>query len=48
METVIQKAFIKGLEIHKPGQLGLAKKLYTSVIAIKPKHARAIYNTGII
>ena len=46
MESVIQEALVKGVEMHKSGQLDLAKQLYASVIAVEPRHADANHNTG--
>jgi hypothetical protein len=36
MEDTLQEALTKGVEMHKSGQLDLAKQLYTSVIQFEP------------
>ena len=48
MEDIVQEALTKGVEMHKAGQLDLAKQLYASVIQLKPRHADANHNLGVI
>ena len=48
MKTAIQETFDKGVEMHKAGQLDLAKQLYAAVILLEPQHADANHNLGVI
>ena len=48
MEEIIQEALTKGVEMHKAGQLDLAKQLYASVIQSEPRQADANHNLGVI
>ena len=48
MESIVEEALMKGVEMHKAGQFGLAKQLYSSVIRVEPKHADANHNIGVI
>ena len=48
MESIVEEALTKGFELHKAGQIDLAKQLYSSVIKIEPKQPDANHNLGII
>ena len=48
MEDTLQEALTKGVEMHKSGQLDLAKQLYTFVNQFEPRHADANHNLGVI
>ena len=48
MDNILQEALAKGVELHKAGQLGLAKELYASVIQLEPRHPDANHNIGVI
>ena len=48
MESVILEALTKGVEMHKTGQLDMAKELYASVLQVEPRHPDANHNTGVI
>ena len=48
MEDIVQEALTKGVEMHKAGQLDLAKQLYASVIQSEPRQADANHNLGVI
>ena len=48
MDNILQEALAKGVELHKAGQLDLAKELYASVIQLEPRHPDANHNIGVI
>jgi radical SAM protein with 4Fe4S-binding SPASM domain len=48
MESIVEEALTKGFELHKAGQIDLAKQLYSSVIKIEPRQPDANHNLGII
>ena len=48
METTIQAALVKGVEMHTVGNFDLASELYESVIKLQPNHADANHNMGLL
>ena len=48
MEEIIHKALSKGVEMHVAGKFDLASQLYGSVIELKPDHADANHNMGLL
>jgi tetratricopeptide (TPR) repeat protein/2-polyprenyl-3-methyl-5-hydroxy-6-metoxy-1,4-benzoquinol methylase len=48
MDEIVQEALSKGVEMHKAGELDLAKQLYTSILQLQPQHPDANHNLGVI
>ena len=48
MEEIIHEALRKGVEMHVAGDFDLASQLYGSVIELKPDHADANHNMGLL
>ena len=48
MELTLDQALQKGIEAHKAGQIEEAKRLYTSIINVQPRHPDANHNLGVL
>ena len=48
MEEVIQEALSKGVEVHLAGEFDLASQLYDSILKLRPEHADANHNMGLL
>ncbi len=48
MEDTIQEVLTKGVEMHVVGEFEFASKLYDAVIKLKPNHADANHNMGLL
>lgn len=48
MEEIIQEALSKGVKMHIAGEFDLACQLYESVLKLKPEHADANHNMGLL
>ena len=46
MELTLDEALKKGMEAHKAGQIQEAKRLYTAILNVQPKHPDANHNMG--
>ena len=48
MEDILNETLAKGVELHVAGQFDLASQLYSTVIKLKPNHADANHNMGLL
>jgi tetratricopeptide (TPR) repeat protein len=48
MEVTVDQIFQEAIAAHNSGDLEEAKRLYSSILKIEPKHPRVIHNLGLI
>jgi tetratricopeptide (TPR) repeat protein len=48
MEEIVQEALTKGVEMHIAGEFEMASQLYGSVLKLRPNHADANHNMGLL
>ena len=48
MDLTIDQALLQAIEAHKSGRLQDAERLYRSILEVKPKHADANHNLGVL